>query len=101
MARKSPSRCGAPIYGGAAARPQPGNALIAAWSGVLVAGLAMPGGDPRRAYGENGLKRALEQSVFEDGGSVTRSPVAQIESIQFLTLVGEAYAARRLEVPAF
>ncbi|NIJ21336.1 putative heparinase superfamily protein [Sphingomonas naasensis] len=82
-------------------RVHPGNALIAAWSGVLVAGLAMPGGDPRRAYGENGLKRALEQSVFEDGGSVTRSPVAQIESIQFLTLVGEAYAARRLEAPGF
>jgi uncharacterized heparinase superfamily protein len=82
-------------------RVQPGNALIAAWSGVLVAGLSMPGGDPRRAYGENGLRRGLEQSVFEDGGSVTRSPAAQIESIQFLTILGEAYAARRLEAPAF
>jgi uncharacterized heparinase superfamily protein len=85
----------------AADRGQPGAALIAAWSGVLVAGLAMPGGDPRRAYGENGLRRALEQSVFEDGGSVTRSPTAQIESIQFLTILGEAYAARRLETPEF
>jgi len=82
-------------------RVHPGNALIAAWSGVLVAGLSMPGGDPRRAFGENGLRRALEQSVFEDGGSVTRSPAAQIESIQFLTLLGEAYAARRLEAPGF
>ncbi|TGX53353.1 heparinase [Sphingomonas gei] len=85
----------------AANRVQPGAGLIAAWSGVLVAGLSLPGGDPRRAYGESGLKRALEQSVFDDGGSVTRSPAAQIESIQFLTVLGEAYAARRLEAPAF
>ena len=82
-------------------RVQPGAALIAAWSGVLVAGLSMPGGDPRRSFGENGLRRALEQAVFEDGGSVTRSPAAQIESIQFLTILGEAYAARRLAAPEF
>jgi len=82
-------------------RVQPGNALIAAWSGVLVAGLSMPGGDPRRAYGENGLRRALDQSIFEDGGSVTRSPAAQVESIQLLTILGEAYAARRLDPPGF
>jgi uncharacterized heparinase superfamily protein len=82
-------------------RVQPGSASIAAWSGVLVAGLSMPGGDPRRAYGESGLRRALEQSVFEDGGSVTRSPTAQIDSIQFLTILGEAYAARRLTAPEF
>ncbi|AQR74704.1 heparinase II/III family protein [Sphingomonas sp. LM7] len=82
-------------------RVQPGAGLIAAWSGVLVAGLSMPGGDPRRAYGENGLRRALDQSVFEDGGSVTRSPAAQLESIQLLTVLGEAYAARRLTAPGF
>ena len=82
-------------------RVQPGVARIAAWSGVLVAGLSMPGGDPRRAFGENGMRRALEHSVFEDGGSVTRSPDAQLESIQLLTVLCEAYAARRLEIPGF
>jgi uncharacterized heparinase superfamily protein len=82
-------------------RAQPGVARIASWSGVLVAGLTMPGGDPRRGFGENGLKRALDQSVFEDGGSVTRSPTAQLESIQLLTILGEAYAARRLAAPGF
>ena len=82
-------------------RVQPGVARIAAWSGVLVAGLSMPGGDPRRAFGENGLKRALDHSVFEDGGSVTRSPAAQLESIQLLTILGEAYASRRLQTPDF
>lgn len=82
-------------------RAQPGVARIASWCGVLVAGLTMPGGDPRRAFGENGLRRALDQSVFEDGGSVTRSPTAQLESIQLLTVLGEAYAARRLTAPGF
>lgn len=82
-------------------RLQPGAGRLAAWAGVLVAGLSMPGGDPRRAFGESGMRRALEQSVFEDGGSVTRSPTAQVESIQILTILGEAYAARRIGVPDF
>ncbi|MDV3458701.1 heparinase II/III family protein [Sphingomonas sp. HF-S4] len=82
-------------------RLQPGAGRLAAWAGVLVAGLSMPGGDPRRAFGESGMRRALDQSVFEDGGSVTRSPAAQVESIQILTILGEAYAARRIGVPDF
>ncbi len=96
---RSPAARGTSIA--AADRVQPGVARIAAWSGVLVAGLSMPGGDPRRVFGENGLRRTLENSVFDDGGSVTRSPDAQLESIQLLTILSEAYAARRLGTPDF
>jgi uncharacterized heparinase superfamily protein len=82
-------------------RVQIGPPRIAAWCGVLVAGLVMPGGDPRRSFGEAGLKRALDQSVFDDGGIVTRSPAAQLDTIQLLTVLIEAYAARRQEPPEF
>ena len=74
---------------------------IAAWCGVLVAGLMLPGGDPRRAFGETGLARALSQSVFEDGGTVGRSPAGQLEAVQLLTMLVEAYHARRFDPPAF
>lgn len=85
----------------AADRVQPGPARIAAWCGVLVAGLMIPGGDPRRSFGETGLRRALDQSVFEDGGTVGRSPWGQLDAIQLLTILANAYAARRLEPPGF
>ncbi len=85
----------------AADRVPPGPPRIAAWCGVLVAGLMIPGGDPRRSFGEAGLKRALEQSVFEDGGTVGRSPAGQLDAIQLLTVLAHAYEARRLEPPAF
>lgn len=74
---------------------------IAAWCGVLAAGLMIPGGDPRRSFGETGLKRALEGSVFDDGGTVGRSPAGQIEAVQLLTMLCEAYAARRIDPPEF
>jgi uncharacterized heparinase superfamily protein len=82
-------------------RAPPGVARIAAWCGVLAAGLVMPGGDPRRATGETGLRRALGQSMFDDGGVVSRAPAAQLEAIQLLTLLTETYAVRRLEAPDF
>lgn len=85
----------------AADRVPPGAPRIAAWCGVLVAGLSMPGGDPRRAFGENGLRRALDASVFDDGGIVARSPAAQLDAIQLLAVLIEGYAARRLEPPGF
>jgi uncharacterized heparinase superfamily protein len=85
----------------AADRVELGCPRIAAWCGVLVAGLMIPGGDPRRAFGEAGLRRTLDQSVFEDGGTVGRSPAGQLDAIQLLTLLANAYDARRLEPPAF
>ncbi|WP_256731302.1 heparinase II/III family protein [Sphingomonas sp. dw_22] len=82
-------------------KAQAGVPRLAAWCGVLVAGLILPGGDPRRAFGEAGLTRALAHSVFEDGGTVGRSPAGQLEAVQLLTMLVEAYHARRAEVPAF
>ncbi|GAA0736258.1 heparinase II/III family protein [Sphingomonas japonica] len=72
---------------------------IAAWCGVVAAGLIIPGGDPRRAFGEAGLARAIASGMFDDGGSVGRSPAAQLEIVQLLTMLRETYAARRLQPP--
>lgn len=85
----------------AADRVQIGPPRIAAWCGVLVAGLMIPGGDPRRNFGEAGLKRALDASLFSDGGLVGRSPMGQLDGVMLLTMLRETYAARRLEAPQF
>lgn len=74
---------------------------IAAWSGVLAAGLMVPGGDPRRALAEAALAHALGTSVYDDGGVVSRSPAAQMDAIQLLTMLASCYHARRLDVPEF
>jgi uncharacterized heparinase superfamily protein len=76
-----------------------GAGRIAAWCGVIVAGLLIPGGEPRRVVGEAGLTRALHASLFEDGGNVARSPAAQVDILMLLTALREAYEARRLDVP--
>ena len=83
----------------AADKAPPGAKRVAAWSGVVAAGLLIPGGDPRRAFGEAGLTRALAASQFDDGGSVSRSPVVLMDTIAMLAMLRETYAARRLELP--
>mgnify|MGYP004514150951 CR=1 FL=1 len=83
----------------AAGRVPPGVRQIAAWAGLVAAGLIVPGGDPRRSFGEAGLQRALGQSLFDDGGSVGRSPGDQLDAVMLLTLLRETYAARRIVPP--
>jgi uncharacterized heparinase superfamily protein len=61
--------------------------------------LMIPGGDPRRAFGEAGLARALRASVGDDGGINGRSPQALLDAVMLLTLLRSTYAARRLEAP--
>lgn len=85
----------------AADRVAAGAPRIAGWCGVLGAGLMIPGGDPRRAFGEAGLARALRASVSEDGGISGRSPLGLLDAIMLLTLLRATYAARRLEAPEF
>jgi uncharacterized heparinase superfamily protein len=85
----------------AADRAQTGPARIAAWCGVLAAGLMLPGGDPRRAFGESGLERALKASLFEDGGTMGRAPAGLLDCVMLLTMLGECYDARRQNSPAF
>jgi len=82
-----------------AEKTAPGPARVAAWCGVVAAGLLIPGGDPRRAFGEAGLVRALHASLFDDGGVVSRSPVALLDIVALLTMLRETYAARRLDLP--
>ncbi|CAN5271287.1 heparinase II/III family protein [soil metagenome] len=78
----------------------PGVPRIAAICGVVAAALLIPGGDARRGATEAALVKAIAASVFEDGGSVARSPVAQLDIVMLLTMLREVYVARRLEPPA-
>ncbi|WNO53848.1 heparinase II/III family protein [Stakelama saccharophila] len=79
----------------------PGAPRIAAWAGVVAAGLMLPGGDPRRSFGEAGLHRAIDASIFADGGTAGRSPERQLDVVRLLAMVCQTYAARRLEPPEF
>ncbi len=72
---------------------------IAAWCGVIAAGLLIPGGDARRSFGESGLARALGASMLGDGGTVGRSPTGQLDVIMLLTMLRGCYAARRIDPP--
>ncbi|MGK6318750.1 heparinase II/III family protein [Sphingomonas sp. DT-204] len=84
----------------AADRVPPGPARIAAWCGVIAAGLMLPGGETRRALGEGGLARALSASISGDGGTLGRSPMGQLDALMLLVALREVYAARRIEPPA-
>lgn len=77
----------------------PGAERVVAWAGVVVAGLLIPGGDARRHGGEAGLARALAAALFDDGGAVSRSPEQLLATVETLTLLRAAYAARRMEPP--
>ena len=78
----------------------PGAPRIAAMCGVVTGGLLIADGVARRSAMEAALARAINQSVFEDGGGVARSPLAQLDTIMLLTMLREAYDARRIEAPA-
>ena len=73
---------------------------IAAWAGLTAAGLLIPGGEPQRGFAEAGLARALATGLFDDGGAVSRSPAALLETAMLLAMLRETYATRRLELPA-
>lgn len=75
-------------------------AALAGWSAIVAAGLLLPGGKGRRLYGEAGLIRTLGELVGDDGGTLTRSPLAQMEAIALLVRVIACYRAIRAEPPA-
>ena len=81
-------------------RTPPGPQRIAAWCGVVAAGLLLPNGEARRAVGEAGLARALSTSLSADGGVVTRSPVDLLALMGHLAMLRAVYDARRIDVPA-
>ena len=76
-----------------------GTGRIAAWSGIIAAGLLIPGGEQRRAFGERGLARALASGTFGDGGVVSRGPADLLEAVMLLGMVRACYEARGLEPP--
>jgi len=76
-----------------------GAARIAAWGGLVTAGLLVPGGEARQAFGEAGLARALAIGITADGGVISREPSALLDAIALLCALREVYAARRLDLP--
>jgi len=76
-----------------------GMARVAAWAGVVAAGLLLPGGDRRRQFGEEGLERALAGAFTADGGAVCRSPVGLLDGIALLATLAACYDAVRVEPP--
>lgn len=84
-----------------AERAPAGLPQLAAWTGVVAAGLLIPGGDPRRQFGEMGLQRALAAAFTPDGGSIARSPAMQMESVVLLAMLRASYAARGFIPPDY
>ena len=72
---------------------------IVAWAGIVAAGLLIPGGDPRRQFGEAGLERALKAGMSDDGGVITRVPTTQLELIELLAMLRAVYQVRNVELP--
>ncbi len=81
-------------------RTPPGLERIAAWCGIVAAGLLIAGGDGRRAFGEAGLIKALDGAISDDGGLTSRSPAEQLELVALLSHLLSLYDARSLAVPA-
>jgi uncharacterized heparinase superfamily protein len=75
-------------------------AEVAGWCGIVAAGLLLPDGRPRRLYGEAGLIKALGELMGDDGGVLSRSPLAQMEAIALLVRLRNCYHATRREPPA-
>ncbi|GGD41065.1 heparinase II/III family protein [Croceicoccus pelagius] len=73
--------------------------VIPAWAAITAAGLLLPDGKPRRLFGEAGLIAALGDTVGEDGGMLSRSPVDQIETIAILLRLSACYRACRRDPP--
>ena len=72
---------------------------VSGWAAITAAGLLLPDGKPRRLYGEAGLLKALGELVAEDGGVISRSPLAQMDAIALLVDLRACYEAAEREMP--
>lgn len=72
---------------------------VIGWCAITAAGLLMPEGKPRRLFGEAGLVRALGELVGDDGGVLSRSPLAQMDVIAALVDLSACYRATEMEPP--
>ncbi len=76
-------------------------ARLTGWAGVVAASLLLPEGKARRMVGESGLSDAIDETVFADGGVISRSPLQLIELIQLLNQLRECYLVREEKIPTF
>ncbi|GGB89659.1 hypothetical protein GCM10011494_05010 [Novosphingobium endophyticum] len=74
-------------------------AEVSGWCAVIAAGLLLPDGRPRRLYGEAGLIKALGDLMGDDGGVLSRSPLAQMDAIALLVRLRDCYQATRRDPP--
>mgnify|MGYP003633929378 CR=1 FL=1 len=74
---------------------------LVAWGGIVAAGLLLPAGEPRRIFGEAGLKRAIESAFYSDGGTISRSPLDQLRGIELMAMVAACYDVMREDIPPF
>ncbi|WP_223262894.1 heparinase II/III family protein [Sphingobium sp. SCG-1] len=74
---------------------------LVAWGAIVAASMLLPGGGPRKVFGEAGLRRALDTAFHADGGTISRSPLAQLDSIMLLAMLRAVYDVRREEMPHF
>ena len=72
---------------------------VAGWCALVAAGLLLPEGKPRRLFAEAGLIRALGEIVGEDGGALSRSPVAQMQAMSLLIELRACYEAVEHDPP--
>ncbi|TCD06952.1 heparinase [Erythrobacteraceae bacterium CFH 75059] len=72
---------------------------MAGWCALVATGLLMSGGRPRRLYAEAGLLAALGELVGEDGGVLSRSPLAQMDAIALLVDLRACYEAVGRDAP--
>jgi len=80
-------------------RPAPGLGRVSAWAGLAASALVLQGGPARLGRAEAGLVRALQASLTEDGGLVSRSPVEQVMLVETLAQLRAAYNAGQAELP--
>ncbi|MGB3737896.1 MAG: heparinase II/III family protein [Pontixanthobacter sp.] len=80
-------------------KPQDRLGEAAGWCGLVAAGLLLPDGRPRRLFAEAGLIRALGELVAEDGGVLSRSPLAQMDAIALLVDTMACYRATDRDPP--
>lgn len=82
-------------------RMRPGLPQLVAWIGIVAASLLLPGGEPRRIFGEAGLKKALEAVIYADGGNISRSPLVQLDAIMAIAMLQRIYAMRSVTPPQY
>lgn len=83
-----------------AGKAAPGLSRVAAWAGVVAAGLLIPGREMRQIHGEMGLIQTLDAALHSDGGIVSRSSIDQMDLVALLAMLLRYYAMRGQPVPA-